>query len=191
MTIIYNQPFQDQNTLPQSNGPELVFSRPLHTPWLLIFQSQSLQDYVGIIQNQSFQDHHNLSKWQSSRSGPAQGPRPSSKNAQQNVNEGVTWKTSSPTHGPRVVSKVKPHYVHTTKHMALSPQQVQSLCPQQRVSNRWNRVGAKNLWAQPGCHRIFDLYTDTYNIKTLSSDDKIIGSGGVTFMDQLDHHWLQ
>ena len=33
---------------------------------------------------------------------------------------------------------------------------------------------AKNLWAWPGCHRIFDLYIGTYNIRALSSDDKLL-----------------
>ena len=32
----------------------------------------------------------------------------------------------------------------------------------------------KNLWAWPGCHRIFDLYIGTYNVRTLSSDDKLL-----------------
>ena len=33
--------------------------------------------------------------------------------------------------------------------------------------------GAKNLWAWTGCHRIFDLYVGIYNVRTLSSDDKL------------------
>ena len=34
--------------------------------------------------------------------------------------------------------------------------------------------GTKNLWAWTGCHMIFDLYVGTYNVRTLSSDDKIL-----------------
>ena len=34
--------------------------------------------------------------------------------------------------------------------------------------------GAKNLWAWTGCHRIFDLYVGTYNVRTWSSDDKLL-----------------
>ena len=33
---------------------------------------------------------------------------------------------------------------------------------------------AKNLWTQPGCHRISVLYVGTYNIRTLSRDDKLL-----------------
>ena len=33
--------------------------------------------------------------------------------------------------------------------------------------------GAKDLWSWTGCHRIFDLYVGTYNVRTLSSDDKL------------------
>ena len=33
---------------------------------------------------------------------------------------------------------------------------------------------AKNVWAWPGCHRIFDLYIGIYNIRTLSSDNKLL-----------------
>ena len=102
----------------------------------------------------------------------AQGQWPSSKNVQQSMGDGVTWKTSTPTHRPSMVSKANPHYVHTMKLMALSHQHLWSSCPWQQVSNRWNRV-AKNLWAWPGCHRNFYLYVGTYNIRTVSSDEKL------------------
>ena len=34
--------------------------------------------------------------------------------------------------------------------------------------------GAKNFWAWTGFHRIFYLYVGTYNVRTLSSDDKLL-----------------
>ena len=45
-------------------------------------------------------------------------------------------KTSSPTCRPSVASKANPHYVHTRKLVALSPQQLQSSCPWHWGSNR-------------------------------------------------------
>ena len=75
----------------------------------------------------------------------AQGQWLSSKSMQQNAGDGVTQKASSPICRANVVSKAKPHYVHTMKLMALIPQQLWSSCPWQQVSNIWNRGCEESL----------------------------------------------
>ena len=69
--------------------------------------------------------------------------------------------------------KASLRYVHTMKHMVLSPQQLQSSCIHGSRHGTDGTEGAQNLWTWTGCHRIFYLYVGTYNVRTLSSDDKL------------------
>ena len=59
------------------------------------------------------------------------------------------------------------------KLMALSPQQLWSLHPWQWASNRWNR-GCKESLGLDRLPQDFYLHVGTYNVRTLSSDDKLL-----------------